>query len=92
MVTSSGYDPRAVFELLLNTAQFELKLKEVHITAQCTLQKKYERGTNLICYHVDVRYCLSELLKLDMLDARVKSHGEKFYDYMYYDDHIFISQ
>lgn len=29
MVTMSGYDPRAVFELLLNTAQFELKLKEV---------------------------------------------------------------
>lgn len=29
MVTVSGYDPRAVFELLLNTAQFELKLKEV---------------------------------------------------------------
>lgn len=29
MVTTSGYDPRAVFELLLNTAQFELKLKEV---------------------------------------------------------------
>ena len=29
MVTASGYDPRAVFELLLNTAQFELKLKEV---------------------------------------------------------------
>ena len=29
MVTASGYDPKAVFELLLNTAQFELKLKEV---------------------------------------------------------------
>ena len=29
MVTASGYDPRAVFELMLNTAQFELKLKEV---------------------------------------------------------------
>ena len=29
MVTASGHDPRAVFELLLNTAQFELKLKEV---------------------------------------------------------------
>ena len=29
MVTTSGYNPRAVFELLLNTAQFELKLKEV---------------------------------------------------------------
>ena len=29
MVTTTGYDPRTVFELLLNTAQFELNLKEV---------------------------------------------------------------
>lgn len=62
------------------------------ITAQCYLQKTYERGTSLICYHVDVRYCLSELLKRDMLDDRVKSRGEQFHDYMYYDDHIFISR
>ncbi|EDO41150.1 predicted protein [Nematostella vectensis] len=29
LVTTAGYSPRAVFELLLNTAQFELNLKEV---------------------------------------------------------------
>ena len=34
MVTASGYDPRAVFELMLNTAQFELKLKEVRYISE----------------------------------------------------------
>ena len=29
MVTACGYDPKTVFGLMLNTAQFELKLKEV---------------------------------------------------------------
>ena len=28
-MTTTGYDPRTVFQLLLNTAQFELNLKEV---------------------------------------------------------------
>lgn len=32
IVTNSGYSPRGVFELLLNTAQFELKLKDVSLT------------------------------------------------------------
>ena len=29
MVSAAGFNPRTVFELLLNTAQFELRLKEV---------------------------------------------------------------
>ena len=28
-VLATGYAPRAIFELLLNTSQFELELKEV---------------------------------------------------------------
>lgn len=36
MVTTTGYDPRIVFQLLLNTAQFELNLKEVqYYTITC---------------------------------------------------------
>lgn len=43
MVTASGYDPRAVFELLLNTAQFELKLKEMFKQMLAQKQSQWEK-------------------------------------------------
>lgn len=43
MVTASGYDPKAVFELLLNTAQFELKLKEMFKQMLAQKQSQWEK-------------------------------------------------
>ncbi|XP_031552063.1 WASH complex subunit 5-like [Actinia tenebrosa] len=44
IVTSSGYSPRAVFELLLNTAQFELKLKEMFKMMLSQKQGNWEKN------------------------------------------------
>ncbi|XP_073257126.1 WASH complex subunit 5-like isoform X2 [Porites lutea] len=43
MVTTTGYDPRIVFQLLLNTAQFELNLKEMFKQMLAQKQVQWEK-------------------------------------------------
>ncbi|KAK3754472.1 hypothetical protein QZH41_018991, partial [Actinostola sp. cb2023] len=89
IVTSSGYSPRGVFELLLNTAQFELKLKNMFKLMLSQKQGNWEKNKKEGIERMDE---LSEVFSGTKPLTRIEKNDDDDDDIPYDDDDGLMNQ